>query len=342
LLNHQKIEDKENCKPETLNPKFYKLYELKGVLPSDFELIIEVWDRDIVEKDEIIGSTTYDLQNLYFSEQFREMQKDTKLIVKEARQLKNHVSSSPQGEIIMWLEMLTPDEAQKRPAMKIGPPDPEEFELRVVVWETRDCVPKDFILGKASADIKVTANLLNHPDGKKTTDTHSNVMDKCGKLNWRLVWRSINLPYDGEARLKVQIWDDDPLADDSIAEANLSLNGFFKKAYKKKGAHLGGMAGVNRTGQWLDVFHPNFEGVQGAVCLEIDLLPKAQAEARKAGDARSEPNAFPYLPEPVRPKRKWLADFADFTHLGKLKKYAIICCICLVIALIIYLAILFH
>jgi len=69
------------------------------------------------------------------------MQKDPKLIVKETRALKNKVSSSPQGQIIMWLEMLTPDEAQKRPAMKIGPPDPEEFELRVVVWETRDCVP---------------------------------------------------------------------------------------------------------------------------------------------------------------------------------------------------------
>jgi len=166
-------------------------------------------------------------------------------------------------------------------------------------------------------------------------------MDGSGKLNWRLVWKQVYLPYD-TPRLKVQIWDDDPTADDSIAEANLNLKGFFKKALKKKGAHIGSTipgsgGGPNGTGAWLDTFHPNFEGVQGKICLEIDLLPKAEADRKKAGMGRSEPNDHPYLPEPIRPKRKWLSDFADFLKLGKLKKYIIGCCICLVIIAVIYL-----
>ena len=48
----------------------------------------------------------------------------------------------------MWIELLTPEEALARAPTHIGPPAKESFELRVVVWETKNVVPKDKILGK--------------------------------------------------------------------------------------------------------------------------------------------------------------------------------------------------
>lgn len=40
--------DTEEMKKETLNPNFYKCYEINATLPGDSELEVEVWDWDQV------------------------------------------------------------------------------------------------------------------------------------------------------------------------------------------------------------------------------------------------------------------------------------------------------
>jgi len=49
------IKDAENVKLHTLQPDFYKMYELKGLLPDDNELAVQVWDKDDIGSDEFIG-----------------------------------------------------------------------------------------------------------------------------------------------------------------------------------------------------------------------------------------------------------------------------------------------
>lgn len=48
----------------------------------------------------------------------------------------------------MWIELMTPEEAAVTEPYPIAPPRKEPFELRIIVWETRNVVPKDKILGK--------------------------------------------------------------------------------------------------------------------------------------------------------------------------------------------------
>lgn len=48
----------------------------------------------------------------------------------------------------MWIELMTPEEAAAREPYPIAPPQKEAFELRIIVWETKNVVPKDKILGK--------------------------------------------------------------------------------------------------------------------------------------------------------------------------------------------------
>jgi len=44
---------------ENVKPDFYKMYELKGLLPDDNELVVQVWDKDDIGSDEFIGKQIY-------------------------------------------------------------------------------------------------------------------------------------------------------------------------------------------------------------------------------------------------------------------------------------------
>lgn len=93
-----------------------------------------------------LGATRYDLEMLWFSDEWRKLQPKPK----ENRTLWSPLSAFPQGRLKMWVELLTPAEAESTPPSPIGPPLREPYELRIVVWETRNVVPKDKILGKVS------------------------------------------------------------------------------------------------------------------------------------------------------------------------------------------------
>lgn len=53
---------------------------------------------------------------------------------------------------------------------------------------------------------------------------------------------------------------------------------------------------------FVDIFQIDEKGkkvVTGQVRLQIDIVPKDQADMNKVGEARQEPNVNPYLPPPV-------------------------------------------
>ena len=45
--------------------------------------------------------------------------------------------------IEMFVEVLTNSEAKMKKPEKIEPPPPQEFELRLIIWETRDIPAMD-------------------------------------------------------------------------------------------------------------------------------------------------------------------------------------------------------
>lgn len=106
-----------------------------------------------------------------------------------------------------WVEILDPKVAGSTPRYDIRPPPKEEYELRVIVWGTRDCVFKDALEGCNDLFLKGTL-------GPKTleTDTHWRCRAK-GSFNWR--WKfPVTLPLDvdddyGGDILKLQLFDRD-------------------------------------------------------------------------------------------------------------------------------------
>lgn len=66
-LGDKTINDRANYRPKQLNPTFGKCFEFRGTFPEDHLLKIKVLDYDVSSKDDLIGETTIDIENRYYS-----------------------------------------------------------------------------------------------------------------------------------------------------------------------------------------------------------------------------------------------------------------------------------
>ena len=85
----------------------------------------------------------------------------------------------------MWVEVITLDEAPKIPWQKMEVVKKEIFEIRLIVWETRDVPLVDG--DKVDIWVKVTWDPTGWPEDEvtKRTDTHNNSKTGWGQFNWR-------------------------------------------------------------------------------------------------------------------------------------------------------------
>lgn len=62
-----------------------------------------------------------------------------------------------QGRLEVWVDMFPVGNLPPRPAVNITPLEPEEYEIRVIVWNTEDVplVESQFLTGEKSSDIYV-------------------------------------------------------------------------------------------------------------------------------------------------------------------------------------------
>ncbi|XP_040034731.2 myoferlin [Gasterosteus aculeatus] len=66
-LGRKKLDDRDNYKPNTLDPEFGRMFELSCFLPQDKDLKIAVYDYDLLSRDEKVGETVIDLENRLLS-----------------------------------------------------------------------------------------------------------------------------------------------------------------------------------------------------------------------------------------------------------------------------------
>lgn len=178
------INDVSSLIENTLNPNFFKFYELEADLPQDRRLEIAIKSKG-TSSDSLIGSTIIDLENRYLGEALcreilqiksleddyltmfnsdQDMQEDRKaelnkrismlqVRLKDLQDTKVPVEFRPlykpntmtaQGIIEMLVEVLPVKIAKIKKPLKIEPPPAQEYELRLIIWETRNV----FVLGK--------------------------------------------------------------------------------------------------------------------------------------------------------------------------------------------------
>jgi len=164
------------------------------------------------------------------------------------------------------------------------------YEIRVIIWETRD-IP---LVNGNSVDIFIKCTF--DPTGwtedeiTKSTDTHMNSKDGKGQFNWRMKF-DLKVPCEFP-RLKFQVLDGGVMSDEAIGETTLSLKNTIKKL-KKEGA-------VSVPKSYVSFCNPVApDEEKGMMLFSMDILLKEDANADPVGEAQEEPNKNPFLKRPT-------------------------------------------
>ena len=325
-IGKEKYGSREEYMEKTLNPKFCQTFEIPITMPGPSQVEIQVWDWDGIGSD-LIGKTSIDIEDRWYSKAWRNLEKKTI----EQRTLWSDESAKSRGKLRMWMEMVRPSEIDKYPLENIKPAAKEEYELRIIVWECKNCpIMDDFT---DMNDLYISCKLRGYTDKdiQQETDLHFRSQNGCGSFNWRMKF-PIKLPIDKPKSeypdLQFQIWDKDFFStNDNIAEYQFKLFHFLRYCEKNCTDKRCVYEYEGDDEFWLTLRKRNngrSEDASGdeqvsssSICpcfgvnnrrwnidkhgqikISIELLPMDKAKQYPAGFGRDAPNRNPYLPDP--------------------------------------------
>jgi len=130
--------------------------------------------------DDFIGETHIDLEDRFFSPEWQSIKE--KPI--EYRDLYHPSSSISQGTVKLWLEIIPTSLGMKDQIIyDINPKPVEEYEVRVVIYDTRNIKMMD-VEGTSDVYVKAFFDSKN----AKETDTHYRCTDGKASFNYRLLF----------------------------------------------------------------------------------------------------------------------------------------------------------
>ncbi|XP_074595836.1 ferlin family C2 domain-containing myoferlin misfire [Brevipalpus obovatus] len=141
-----------------------------------------------------------------------------------------------QGKIEMFVDIFRANEPKPLP-INIVPCKPRSYELRVIIWNTKDVILDDdsIVGGEKMSDIYIKG-WLTDPLGAQKTDVHYRSVTGEGNFNWRFIFAFDYLPTEGlivvkrkenffslnsteiklPCRLNLQAWDYDSFSGDDF------------------------------------------------------------------------------------------------------------------------------
>ncbi|XP_015525108.1 otoferlin [Neodiprion lecontei] len=275
----------------------------------------------------------------------------TTLVPEHVEQRPLFNSSMPgleQGKLELWIDMFGVSDLPPRPAIDIKPKPPEDYELRVIVWNTEDIplVDNQFLTGEKCSDIYVKG-WLTYDDHQKT-DVHYNSLTGEGNFNWRFVFRLTYLKAEQmmlvkkklsvfakdataqrfPCRLNLQVWDNDHFSpDDFLGSLTIDLPKIPKGSTNSKNCTLKLMEpdaptinlfkAMRIKAWWPFVRLENEKHVQaGKVEMELILVPIEEADENPVGLGR-------HPPEPMAPPNRPDTSFSWFRNPWKACRFIV-------------------
>ncbi|KAF0685796.1 Aste57867_22404 [Aphanomyces stellatus] len=369
-LGKAKISDRKNYIDNVVDPDFYKMFEINCDFPGASTLYMDAYDHDMIGGDDLIGSTTIDLEDRFFDKNWQSLGEEFKTNERwgpkpvEQRILQVPTSRAPMGYLKMWIDILTPHDGSLYPPVDIALPPPTAFELRVVIWKTKEVPNFDEFTEMNDLFVRCQLEGSDYQD----TDIHWRAKNGKANFNWRMKFpvtlghkqHNSKFPY-----FKMQMWDKDIFSsNDCIAEGIVDMTRHFKKvcqlktsyqvfpdsAAKKKVKESTKDADNNNairsikeaTGLW-DVDPVDSTWIKmdrqnrttgtkepmGAVCISMELVPIEKAKIQTVGFGRNDPNNGPYLPPPAGRLKLSINPFYVFNELlGPKICHRFMCCLC--------------
>ena len=118
-------------------PEYYQVFEFKDLMiPGSCQCTIDIMEKNTFGRDDKLGSTVIDLESRCLSMAWRNLEKKPV----EKRNIQ-HPAHGSRGRLEMFIDLIPMK--KNEPKIPIFPRCQEEYELRAIVWETKDCVFKD-------------------------------------------------------------------------------------------------------------------------------------------------------------------------------------------------------
>jgi hypothetical protein len=154
------------------------------------------------------------------------------------------------------------------------------------------------------------AGVSANPGNEKETDVHYWVKNGQGVFNHRMIWPMLyNLDSlaDKPMRLQLKVYDYDVGKDDLIGETQLNIDDMLKEAFQNRERNRFIQVGQpfriaeGALKDWKLSFELKKDGHNcGNLEVSIVVYDAVISKIKPAGEARSEPNQNPQLPEPLR------------------------------------------
>ena len=204
----------KNYQEDEPNAKFFKHYDFNCTFPGTGPLYIKAYDYDELFGDDLIGETEIDLEDRYFSEDWKSV--NNKPI--EVRQLFIPSSDCSQGAVRLWVEIVPTGKSSAMTTYNIAPRAPQPYQIQAVVWDTKKCISDE-----SGGLIDMFCRSYFDPEHAINTDTHWRAQNGKGSFNWRSLFDE-NFPMKNPS-WTVQVWDHDIIrANKLIGEAQLDLS----------------------------------------------------------------------------------------------------------------------
>lgn len=248
-LGKNVFDDRKHAVNDVTNVDLYKVVTFETELPGVSQLNLEIMDKNMIGGDVLIGKTCMDLEDRWFDNRWQEYGKENMIMPGddptdkakvrwktkpiENRSIYAPGFSLPRGVVECWLDIMTAEESGTFPPDDVSLPPTQIFEVRVVIWKSKNVPPMDSFEGMSDLFVKAW------PEGcaPQETDTHWRCKKGKASWNWRLLFdvelghntRAMKFPY-----FHLQLWDRDLLKwNDCAGEGIIDLGKFYRRAYKR-------------------------------------------------------------------------------------------------------------
>ena len=288
------------------NPEFNKCFQLPCSFPENSVLYIELYEKrasllsttaaavvglgsnEPGSSDILLGQAMIDIESRWFHPHYQGMINSgsgRSEVPIETWTLRSPDSAGiPKGKMRMWLELMDQVTSMGRPIESLPSPQPENQQVRIVLWRTRGVPHPE---GEEQSHQAVAVFMQNMDS--QCSDTHYGSLDGSGTFNWRYVMNPIVPTEDSTIRFQL-------LHKPLVGISNVAIGEVTIDLAHEMGSVRRTRRGIDLPRCWVPLSHPAFIGkARGSIEIQIRILTSEEARSFPVGVGREAPNTDPFL-----------------------------------------------